>query len=337
MPSPKREDKPPWSAVPSRLKADVARVLGSAVVRAVRTYGGYGPSATYVLTLADGRRAFFKGTYPLPKGSGVRWTLEQEALVYRRLGTMIQPWAPGYLGSVRAEGWHGLLLEDAGGVPVLPWTPVKAKRAARAYAAFHASTLGRSLPGWLSRTQHRGFAVFWRRIARDEAARDRLAGLAGRRSNEASAWLRTNIATLARAERVLRQAEEPFALLHFDTRSDNLRLNGSALRMFDWPFACVGPPELDVAAFAQSIAAEGGPTPEAVIGWYESVLPLRRAVLVGSVAGIAGYFADRAPRPAPSGLPRLRSFQRRQLSSSLAWAARALDLPAPSWLLTSRR
>jgi hypothetical protein len=327
-----REDKPAWSVVPARLKGAVARALGSPVVRAQRTYGGYSPSATYLLTLADGKRAFFKGTYPLPEGSGVRWALDREAAVYRRLGRIIMPWAPEYLGSVRADRWHAVLLELVGGTPALPWTRPKAMRAIRSYAAFHASTLGGAAPRWLSHTQHREFAVFWRRIAKDEAAFDRLAALAGTRRGEAMEWLRACIGTLSRGERALRQAGEPYALLHFDTRSDNIRLDGDLLRIFDWPFASVGPAEFDVAAFAQSIEAEGGPDCEASIGWYESVLPLRREVLVGSVAGIAGYFADRGPRSAVPGLPRLRSFQRRQLKASLGWAARLLDLPEPSWL-----
>ena len=58
--------------------------------------------------------------------------------------------------------------------------------------------------------------------------------------------------------RILESATD--ALLHFDTRSDNLRLqSGGRLRLFDWPYASLGPPELDVAAFAQSITCEGGP------------------------------------------------------------------------------
>lgn len=329
-----REDKPPWSAVPRRLKERVDRALGSPVIRARRTYGGYAPSATYALTLADGGRAFFKGSYPLPAGSGVRWALDREAMVYRHLGPVLRPWAPQLLGAVRADGWHALLLEHVAGKPAVPWTRAKARTAVESYAAFHASTLGRSAPRWLSRTQHLHFAVFWRRIARDEAGMHRLAALAGPRQGEAMDWLRIAVPGLARGERHLRWVQEPYGLLHFDTRSDNLVLDGNLLRIFDWPLACVGPVEFDVAAFAQSIAAEGGPDCDAVTGWYDAVLRLRRDSLVPSVVGIAGYFADRAPRPAIAGLPRLRSIQRRQLKASLGWAAGLLDLPAPDWLDT---
>ena len=90
--------------------------------------------------------------------------------------------------------------------------------------------------------------------------------------------------------------------------------------------------EFDVSAFCQTIAAEGGPSPERVLAWYEDVLPLRADAVDASLAGIAGYFADRAWRPPMPGLPRIRSIQRRQLKASLAWAARRLDLPEPRWL-----
>lgn len=327
-----REDKPAWSVVPARLKAAVARQLGSPVVRAARTYGGYGPSATYRLKLADGKRAFFKGTYPLPDGSGVVWDLDREERVYRQLNGVIRPWAPQYLGSVRADDWHGLLLETIGGSLLVPWTPTKARLAAGSYADFHMSTLSRPMPPWLSRTRHRDYAGFWAGIAAEEAALHRLAALAGSQSGDALLWLKRQVKTLRRWERALWRAPEPYSLLHFDTRSDNLRLDGTLLRIFDWPDASLGPAEFDVAAFVQSIEAEGGPACETVVGWYESHLPLRREVLTGSVVSIAGYFADRAPRPAVPGLPRLRSVQRRQLKASLSWAARLLDLAPPAWL-----
>ena len=46
-----------------------------------------------------------------------------------------------------------------------------------------------------------------------------------------------------------------------------------------------------------------------------------------SVAAIAGYFAYHAWRDPIPGLPRVRAVQRRQLRSSLMWAAQRLHLP----------
>ena len=87
-----------------------------------------------------------------------------------------------------------------------------------------------------------------------------------------------------------------------------------------------------MAAYAQGVTAEGGPEPERVLAWYEEVLSLRADAIDASLAGITGYFADRSWKPEIPGLPRVRSFQRRQLKSSLAWAPRRFDLPEPRWL-----
>src|SRR5207245_8291526 len=141
--------------------------------------------------------------------------------------------------------------------------------------------------------------------------------LAGPRRREARRWLDGALSSLRAAAEPLAHAPRPYALLHLDIRSDNARLHGRVLRMFDWPNACVGPHEFDVAAFAQGVAAEGGPEPERCVAWDEEVVPVRGNVLDTSVAAIAGYFAERAWRPPVAGLPRLRSIQRRQLKAAV--------------------
>jgi len=326
-----KEPKPPWSAVPREIKDEVARVLRSPVSRAERVYGGYAPSATFRLRLANGKRAFFKASYPAPKGSGVRWFMDQEARNYRSLERFIHPWAPTFYGSFERDGWHVLLLEDLGPRSVPPWTGAKARKAARSYARFHRKTRGKCLPRSLPRTGYVEQSKFWRTLGKTgEIART--ASLAGRRAAEAEEWLAVAFPVLVGHERNLEHAPPPFALLHFDTRSDNVRIHGDRLRIFDWPFASAGPAELDVVAFCQAVAAEGGPSAERVLAWYEEVTRLRPEMIDASLAGIAGYFADRGWRPPIPGLPRVRRWQRDQLKECLRWAARRFDLPEPRWL-----
>jgi len=325
------EAKPPWAAVPRAIKDDVAKLLGSPVVRAERVYGGYAPSATFRIRLADGRRAFVKGVYPLETDSGVKWDLENEEHIYRECATFMRPWAPEYFGGVKAEGWHVMVLEDVGPQTMPPWTAAKARACARSYAAFHAHSYGKPLPRWLSRIEHHDFAPFWDRLATSGELHG-TASLARRRADEAEEWLDVALPVLRERAALLPKLRPPFAFMHFDTRSDNIRLQGKLLRLFDWNFACAGPVEFDVAAFAQTIAMEGGIEPERVVAEYDLVLPLRSGALDASIAGIAGYFADRAWRGPVKGLPRIRSVQRRQLKTTLAWAARHFDLPEPRWL-----
>jgi len=327
------EAKPPWSAVPNEIKERAAKILGAPVVRAERVYGGYAPSATFRLRLANGKRAFFKSSYPLPKGSGTQWYMSQEARNYRTLERFIRPWAPRFFGSFEHDGWHVLLLEDVGPRSVPPWSPAKARRAAHSYARFHSRTNGKRLPRSLRRTLFIDHSRFWRTLSKTGEL-DKTAALAGRRGDEAREWLDVALPVFFAHERALERARPPFALLHFDTRSDNVRLHNGRLRIFDWPFACVGPAEFDVVAFCQSVAAERGPSGERVLAWYEEIVPLRSAIVDASLAGITGYFADRSWRPPIVGLPRVRDWQRAQLKECIRWSARRFDLPEPRWLAT---
>jgi hypothetical protein len=326
-----REKKPRWSEVPLAVRTEAERRLGARVTRATRAYGGYAASATFRLLLANGRRAFLKAGYPPPAGSAAIFPIDREEKRYKALGPIVGRSMPRFFGSFRRDDWHVLLMEDVGPASVPPWTAAKARVATRSYAHFHRSTIGRALPRWLSRTQHADFGAFWRRLEKERLL-DRAASLAGREAADAREWLDVALPVLIAHERRLARARRPFVLLHFDTRSDNIRLVGDRLVMFDWPFASVGPAEFDVAAYAQAVRAEGGPDPERVISWYREVLSLRDRELDASIAGIAGYFAHRAPQPPLPGLPRLRSIQRRQLKATLRWAARRFDLPEPRWL-----
>jgi len=320
--------------VPREVKAEVARVLGSPVARAARVYGGYAPSATFRMVLADGRRAFFKGINA-SSNEHMHRALPQEERVYRGLEPLLGRWAPAFLGAFKTLDWHVIMLEDLGPQTMPPWSPAKARRSFRSYAEFHASTYGRPLPRWLSRTEHHDFAGLWRALSERGDLR-RVASLAPRRADEAREWLDVALPPLReRAER-LRKLRAPHALVHFDTRSDNVRLQGEQLRIFDWNWACVGPHEMDAAAFAQATEAEGGPGVDLTMRWYAEVMPLRDDHLDASVAGMAGYFAHGAWLPPPPGLPRLRAWQKQQLKVCLAWAARRLSLPEPTWLVALR-
>ncbi|HET9808864.1 MAG TPA: hypothetical protein VFQ66_04155 [Candidatus Limnocylindria bacterium] len=308
----------------------MARILGSPVLRAARVYGGYAPSATFRMILADGRPAFFKGVNA-SSNDYMRGALPREERVYHELEGYIHPWAPAFLGSVKRLDWHVLLLEDVGPQTMPPWSPAKARRSARSFAKFHANTHGRPLPRWLSRTGHHELAGFWRSLS-SSGELTRTASLARRRAEEAREWLDVALPVLRDSAERLVRLRAPHSLLQGDTRSDNTRLQGEQLRMFDWNFASVGPHEFDAAAFAQATETEGGPSAERILGWYGEVLPLRDSHLDASIAGVAGYFADRAWRPPIAGVPRVRAFQRAQLKVSLAWAARRFDLPEPRWL-----
>lgn len=337
MPRSGVEAKPPWREIPRDVRRAVGEALGSPVARSTRVWGGYGPAPTFRLRCADGRRAFLKAVGPV-NNEFSRAAIVREARIYRELGDIIARWAPAFLGYAETGAWRAMLLEDLGPRSVPPWTPAATRHIFLAYADFHRSTLGSALPPWLpqpGRYLHGEAAAWERLIGTDDLAA--VADLAGEEAADALGWLREAAPRLSAAAEPLARSDPPYALLHGDTRSDNLRWTRGRLCLFDWPHAGIGPAEFDLAAFAQSVAVEGGPEPERLVAWYGERGPVREDVLDAAVAAIAGFFADSAWRPDIPGLPRLRSFQRDQLRVSLAWAARRLRLPTPDWIASLPR
>jgi hypothetical protein len=325
------EEKPRWRAVPLEVRLRVDEALGAPVVRASRVFGGYGPTPTFRLLLADGRRAFFKGTIHDANPFATR-ALAAEQRVYRELGVLLGPWAPRCLGTFQHADWNVLLLEDVGPKTVPPWTPTIARHIAHAYADFHASTLGHELPNWLPRPGQSLAHVSWQQVAEGSNGLSAVAALARESSDQALEWLRTAYPILTAVAASGSDLPGPYALLHLDTRSDNLRFVRGRLVLFDWPNAQVGRPELDLAGFAQSVAVEDGPFPDQFVAWYAERLPISAEALDAMVAWLAAFFAGLAWLDDIPGLPRLRPFQRRQLAMVLAWAARRLGLAEPVWV-----
>jgi len=326
------EEKPEWRTVPSEIRTRVGETLGSPVARAMRIWGGYGPSPTYRLRLENGKRAFLKGIFPGSNEFQIK-AHDSELRVYRELHEYITPWAPGLLGEFTHDQWRIILLEDLGPKTAPPWRKSDVKAAARGLAEFHAKTINIDNAKLAENLRFSGIlnTQLWKSDITDETINS-LASIAGPQSVEAARWLNENSHILAEAAGRLIDIADSMVLMHLDVRSDNLRVNSGRLRMFDWPHATIGPPEFELAAFAQSVEAEDGSPAEYVLNSYEEKAKLNPEVLISSVVSISGYFANQSWQPDIPGLPRLRTFQRQQLSASLRWASRLLELEPPTWL-----
>ena len=326
------EEKPPWRALPADVRQVAAALLGARVRRAERVYGGYSSAPTFRLLLADGRRAFVKATGPADTEFG-RAALRREQRFYRDFcEAPVAAWMPALLGDAESGDWRMLLLQDLGPKSVPPWTPAAARGVARALAEFHTATSGGPFPPWLrpGRDVLRRNSGLWDELARTGEI-EQVPALAADRDG-AERWLAAALPSLSASARTLVDAPDPYALLHSDIRSDNLRWRGGRLTLFDWPHAFAGPPEYDLVEFAQSVTVEGGPPPEHVAATYAERRSLRVEVLTAAICALAAFFADAAWREPIPGLPRLRRFQQQQLAVTLAWAARLLDLPPPDRL-----
>ncbi|GHO69158.1 hypothetical protein KSC_080500 [Ktedonobacter sp. SOSP1-52] len=324
------EEKLPWREVPKAVRQQVDSALGSPVTRATRVWGGYGPTPTYRLVLEDGRRAFLKGTYQ-ESNTFMKNALRSEERVYQDLAPVLHRWMPRLYAAIHYADWHVLILEDLGPQSVPPWTPGKARAITQALADYHKALLGTQPPTWLSQPQEDLAQENWTQAAQESQDFQTIAAFAGAEASQALAWLQKISPTIETALKQPALTEAPYAILHGDLRSDNLRFNQGRLYLFDWPSIQLGRPEWDIVAFAQSVAVENGPSPEQVIKWYGEQFPLRTEAIEGALAWWLTFFARRAWQPEIPGLPRLRRFQRQQLGILIFWAARHWSFPSPKW------
>ena len=175
--------------------------------------------------------------------------------------------APGRLvlwGAFHQDGWKAICSRTSGPNSAPPWNLVaraqgsaRVRRIPTRRPSARLCRFGSPDRGGMSW----GIASTWKRLL-DEEDLPVVADLAGDQARPAALeWLESAAPILARVSRDLVAANPPFAFLHRDARSDNLRWLDGRLRLFDWPHVGVGPAEFDAAAFAQSVTAEDGPRP----------------------------------------------------------------------------
>lgn len=278
------------------LEQRLAAVVGARPVAWEERAGGYSTAERYTVELDDGRRVFVKAA---EAEHMARW-LRREHEVYAALdGTFI----PGLIG-FDDDGVRPLLvIED---LSHADWgTRWPAERIALVRAALdelHASPLPpntRSVRETFSNLFGR-----WHGVADDPEPFLSL----GLRSRE---WLDARLPSLLDAAEAV--PADGDALLHLDVRSDNLCTDGERAVLVDWNWLSLGAPDVDLAAWACSLALEGGPQP-----W--ELLPAAPEF----AAFVAGIFAAVAGLPPPETAPTVREFQATQLVVALDWVDREL-------------
>ena len=265
-----------------------------------RVQRGYTPAERWVVTFDDGSKCFVKvGTTPLT----ATWLRDEYERVYSRIEA---PFLPRLLGWDDDPEQPILILEDLSEAfwPP-PWTNARVEAVLSTLAAVREAPLGRLT----SFADSIGDAVAWTwgMVELDPAPFLSL----GLCSVE---WLQYALPILLLATRSMRLDGE--AVMHRDVRSDNICFVGDRAVLVDWPAVCRGNELKDLAFWAPSLHAEGGPPPEAILPDAPDL-----------AAFTAGYFAARAGLPIIPDAPRVREVQYQQLSTALPWAARALNLP----------
>ena len=300
----------PWAEVPAAVRTWAAGV-GGGVPRSVRDLaGGFSPGATSVLDCPGGAifvKAVGAGLNPESPGFHRR-----EAVVSAALPQA--PVFPRVLGVYDDGDWVALAFEAIEGrPPAHPWEPRQLEAAVHALDALHDALTPNPVPD-------------------APAAADRLQSLFGgwaelaaldRPPEGLSAWSARHLDRLAGLESGWRDAVAGSTLLHCDVRSDNLLVtDGGGVVFVDWPHACVGVPVLDLVAWAPSVALEGGPAPEGLLGLSAHGSAADPGVVAVLVAAFAGFLVAHSLRPAPPGLPTLRAFQGAQGAVAVEWLER---------------
>ena len=258
---------------------------------------GYTQHERWLVRLEDGTTAFVKAS---TDAASAEW-LRRELLVY---GEVEAAFLPRLL--VHRDGL--LVLEDLSGAE---WPPPWSAGAVDCVVEGLAEIAETAPPDGLVRLEaQRERFDGWADVAADPAPFLSL-GLCSR------GWLEGALPGLLAASRAAELGGS--ALVHGDVRSDNLCVRGGRAVFVDWNEACVGNALFDLVCWAPSLAMEGGPAPEEMVG--------DRAGAAEMAALVASYFAARAGLPAIPTAPGVRALQRAQLEVALPWALRALGLP----------
>ena len=308
-----------WAEMPGRVRNEIERWFGGAVVHAVTQPTGFSPGVAARLTTDRGRRVFVKavGPEPNPDTPGMH---RREASIMNAMpcAAPVPPLLWSY--DEGENGWIVLVFEDVEGRhPAQPWRTDELDRVVTAIEDLSRFLTPSPLPAAVARIASDMFATTLRgwRPLRDERP-SRLGHL--------DEWSRRNLVALVAIEDTVGGMLEGDTLLNLDIRADNILITPDRVWFVDWPHARVGPPWLDVVAFAPSVTMQGGPLPEEVISRHFACRAAESDAVTAAVVAIAGYFTYQAVQPPPQGLPTVRAFQGAQGVVAREWAARRTGL-----------
>jgi aminoglycoside phosphotransferase (APT) family kinase protein len=331
---PALERRPPFSAVPPFVTAQIERHLGGKIAEAKTLAGGMLPAATFHLSLADGRTFFVKGAQPGDVSHATQ-NIRQEAGAYAFLASRDSGLIPRFYGLCGDGNEDGWLL----GV----WDFINGAAPAPPAAAFSLLTQiqktpcgRRDLPGVDAAPYLQGFFTPEKKWRRLENPLDRDGPLSLFIDREMAArWLDDSLPALLTLQGNITHRLGQFGLMHGDARAEHFLSAPGGGRVIDWANASYGPLGFDALFLTLDLSARTG-TDFSVL-WETArgqgiALPARDDLLA-QLACFCGYFMTQAHRPVPDGLPRLRWMQKSILRAGLL-ALRDLGVfgPVPEFL-----
>jgi hypothetical protein len=274
----------------------IERAVGSAPVAYTPRPGGYSTADRFSVELTDGRSVFVKSA----EAENLAGWLRREYEVYASVSGDFIP---------RLEGWDDdgvrpvLVLENLSDADWSPhWDDGRIRAVLDAVAAIAATPPPPGTPN--VRDAHADLWGRWQAVA-DDPRPFLSAGLRD------AAWLERHLPVILEAAETAPVQGD--ALCHLDVRSDNMCFRQGRAVLVDWNWASLANPAVDVAAWAPSLATEGGPPPWQVLSDAGRL-----------AAFVAGVWAAVVGLPPPPTAPGVRAMQRAQLAVALDWLERDL-------------
>jgi aminoglycoside phosphotransferase (APT) family kinase protein len=286
--------------VPAHVRDAVDNSLGSPIVSATTQLGGFSPGAAVRVVCADGRRAFVKAV-----GSALNPDtpdLNRAEIVALQVLPGAFP-APRLLASYDDGDWVALVLEDIDGRrPDLPWTHADAEAVATTLAALAATRA------------HEALSSFADTVLMLSAWDDVAANTDG-----IAPALVDRLPEMLAAQALAGEVTQGDALVHWDARADNVLIRDGQAVLLDWAWASRGAPWLDSLLLCVDLEIQGGPPPDEFLPTLPVMRDVPAAHLRAVLACLIGVWAERARRPAPPGLPTIRSWQAHCRDKGLRW------------------
>jgi hypothetical protein len=292
-------------------------MVGGRVVSGAAVFGGLSSSASFIITLDDGRRIFAKGNHPDEMSHGTE-TLRHEVHAYLNL-PVLKDTAPAYIGTVSdgdEDGWMLGLWACIDAVNTLP-PLLQMNDHMRIWQNEPAASS--VLKAARERNYINGFFTCdkkWLRLRDDMAVREKFLSLFADH-DIAARWFVANIDRLCALQAAVTKVSCGNGLLHGDLRLDNFLYDGDRLWTVDWPNACYGPLIFDPVFLRMNAEGLGYDGADILIAGYTAI------DIAAMTASMTGYFADQAYRAVPPKLPRLRWMQKAMLLAGLSQLARA--------------
>ncbi|MDL9981247.1 phosphotransferase family protein [Microbacterium sp. ASV49] len=304
--------RPLWIELSAGLRADVERMLGSAVVDAQSQAGGFSPGSADRVLLADGRRAFVKTGDAAVNAECVE-IHRMEAAIAVALPASVP--APRLLGVVDGGDVIAVAFEDVEGRhPDTPWRMDELTAVLDALHEISRAEVGSDVPLPAIADAYGPPFGGWRRLF--DAG-----GVVLALPDGLDAWVSARLPALAEAASVALSDLDGASLLHLDVRADNLlvRPDGSIV-VVDWPWAGRGAPWADALGLLINVRYyDPSADVEALIATHPVFEGMPRDAATRALAGFAGFFIEASTQPPSPGIPTLREFQRDQGIATLAW------------------